>query len=101
MKTLRYEKVRGPFVLNLSRAPRWRTDRAKPQQDVHQLYRIAAGVQSQRVKAQIKSKWDLPDYRDVAGKRCVLATTKINGIATMSSTKANTAQLHGFPKFNV
>src|ERR1700730_8013017 len=31
---------------NLSRALRWRTDRAIPQQDVQQLYRIAASVQS-------------------------------------------------------
>jgi hypothetical protein len=29
-------------------------DRAKPQQDVQQLYRIAASVQSQRGAAQIK-----------------------------------------------
>jgi len=31
-------------------------DRAKPQQDVQQLYRIAASVQSQRLEAQIENE---------------------------------------------
>ena len=41
------------------------------------------------------------DYLVVAGKWLDIPVNKINGTATMSSTKASTAQLHGFPKFKV
>jgi len=51
-ETLRYEKGSRAIRVNLARTLRWRTDRAIPQQDVHQLYRIAASTQNQRRAAQ-------------------------------------------------
>jgi len=53
--------------VNLSRAPKWRTDRAKPQQDVHQLYRIAA-FSPKSASCGSNRKHNLQDYREMAGK---------------------------------
>jgi hypothetical protein len=61
------EKESRAVRVNLSRAPKWRTDRAKPQQDVPQLYRIASSAQSQSSGGSNR-KQNLRDYCDVAGK---------------------------------
>jgi len=52
----RYEKGSRAIRVNLSRAPRWRTDHAKPQQDVHQLYRIATFSQKPAICSSIKNE---------------------------------------------